>query len=81
MNVSVGERWERFVEDVVAEGRYASASELVREGLRLVEEREAQLKSLRETIRASIARGGSNTAEEVRAHLREQRSARTGEGA
>jgi antitoxin ParD1/3/4 len=58
MNVSIGERWEGFVDTVVKSGRYGSASEVVREGLRLVEEREVKLKALRETVRASIAEGG-----------------------
>jgi antitoxin ParD1/3/4 len=57
MNVSIGERWENFVEEAVKAGRYGSASEVVREGLRLVEEREAKLKSLRATLDASIAAG------------------------
>ena len=58
MNVSVGSRWESFVEDVVKNGRYGSASEVVREGLRLVEERELKLNALRATLEASIAAGG-----------------------
>jgi antitoxin ParD1/3/4 len=58
MNVSIGERWEAFVDGVVREGRYGSASEVVREGLRLVEEREAKLKALRTMLDASIAAGG-----------------------
>lgn len=65
MNVSVGSRWEDFVDGVVKAGRYGSASEVVREGLRLVEEREAKLAALRETVDASIARGGSVTGAEV----------------
>ena len=69
MNVSIGERWEGFVESVLKSGRYSSASEVVREGLRLVEEREAKLAALRETIEASIAEGGERTDEEVGAHL------------
>jgi antitoxin ParD1/3/4 len=58
MNVSLGERWEQFVDQAVKAGRYGSASEVVREGLRLVEEREAKLAALRATIEASIAAGG-----------------------
>jgi antitoxin ParD1/3/4 len=58
MNVSIGERWQGFVDRVVKDGRYGSASEVVREGLRLVEEREAKLLALRATLDASIARGG-----------------------
>ena len=58
MNVSIGERWEIFVERIVRSGRYGSASEVVREGLRLVEEREAKLKALRAMLDASIAAGG-----------------------
>jgi antitoxin ParD1/3/4 len=61
MNVSIGPRWEGFVENAVKEGRYGSASEVVREGLRLVEEREARLRALRalrDTLNASITEGG-----------------------
>ncbi len=58
MNVSIGERWENFVERAVRTGRYGSASEVVREGLRLVEERETKLAALRSRLDASIAAGG-----------------------
>ncbi len=69
MNVSIGERWETYVEALLKTGRYGSASEIVREGLRLVEEREAKLAALRETIDAAIAGGGEHTIEEVDAYL------------
>lgn len=59
MNVSIGRRWESFVDDAVKSGRYGSASEVIREGLRLVEEREAKLQALRDTLNASIERGGA----------------------
>jgi antitoxin ParD1/3/4 len=65
MNVSIGDRWEGFVEAVVKEGRYSSASEVVREGLRLVEEREAKLQALRAMLDASVARGGQNSADDL----------------
>jgi antitoxin ParD1/3/4 len=69
MNVSIGERWETFVDSVLKAGRYGSASEVVREGLRLVEEREAKLQALRETLDASIARGGAHGDSDVGAHI------------
>ncbi|MCG6120457.1 MAG: type II toxin-antitoxin system ParD family antitoxin [Blastomonas sp.] len=69
MNVSIGERWESYIEALLKDGRYGSASEIVREGLRLVEEREAKLAALRETIEAAIAEGGEHTIEEVDAYL------------
>jgi antitoxin ParD1/3/4 len=65
MNVSIGERWEGFVERAVKSVRYASASEVVREGLRLVEEREAKLRALRDTLAASIASGGHNSEDDL----------------
>ena len=69
MNVSIGQRWEKFIEQAVQDGRYGSASEIVREGLRLVEEREAKLSALRETIQQSIAGGGDISDDELDAAL------------
>ncbi|TPQ52087.1 type II toxin-antitoxin system ParD family antitoxin [Prosthecomicrobium hirschii] len=69
MNVSLGERWEQFVDQTVKTGRYGSASEVVREGLRLVEEREARLGALRATLQASIAAGGEATDADIDAAL------------
>ncbi|MEO9131386.1 MAG: type II toxin-antitoxin system ParD family antitoxin [Sphingomonas sp.] len=69
MNVSIGERWEGFVDSILKAGRYGSASEVVREGLRLVEEREARLQALRDTLNASIERGGAHSDDEVGAHV------------
>lgn len=43
MNVSLTDKLEEFVNELVENGRYRSASEVVREGLRLLEIREAQL--------------------------------------
>lgn len=71
MNVSIGERWEKFVEQAVKDGRYGSASEVVREGLRLVEEREAKLNALRREIAEAITAGGEITEEELQASLDE----------
>lgn len=40
MNINLGTRWEEFISLRVQSGRYLSASEVVREGLRLLQERE-----------------------------------------
>lgn len=61
MNLSITKRWERFLTEAVRTGRYESASEVVEEGLRLVEERDRKLAELRETIRKSIAEGGDHS--------------------
>lgn len=67
MNVSIGDRWESFVEELVKSGRYASASEVMREGLRLVEEREARLHALHQTLDAAMAEGGKQSAADMKA--------------
>jgi antitoxin ParD1/3/4 len=69
MNVSIDDRWQVFVDRVVKDGRYGSADEVVREGLRLVEQREARLLALRATLDGSIAQGGEVTDEELEAAL------------
>jgi antitoxin ParD1/3/4 len=69
VNLSIGKRWESFVDQAVKNGRYGSASEVVREGLRLVEEREAKLTALRNTLDASITAGGETTDEKIDAAI------------
>lgn len=56
---SLGDHFTAFVEAEIAKGRYASASEVVRAGLRLLEEREAQLAQLRSALREGEESGPS----------------------
>lgn len=51
MNIYLGEHFEQFIRDQVATGRYANASEVVREALRLQEERLGKLASLQAAIK------------------------------
>lgn len=46
-SVNLNDHFDTFIERQIEQGRYASASEVVRAGLRLLEEREAELSSLR----------------------------------
>ncbi|HKP77950.1 MAG TPA: type II toxin-antitoxin system ParD family antitoxin [Phenylobacterium sp.] len=47
---SLGDHFTGFVETQVQNGRYQSASEVLRAGLRLLEEREARLEHLRAAL-------------------------------
>jgi antitoxin ParD1/3/4 len=53
MSADLGKTLEEFVTKLVATGRYHSKSEVLREGVRLIQERETRLAALD----ASIARG------------------------
>jgi antitoxin ParD1/3/4 len=53
MNVSLTPELEKIVAERVASGRYASASEVIREALRLLEERD-QLNQLRQDVRLGL---------------------------
>lgn len=57
MNVSLTPELEAFVEGAVKSGRYGSASEAVREGLRLLQEREAKFLRLKRDIEDGLASG------------------------
>ena len=49
-SVSLSDHFIGFIDAKVAEGRYASASDAVRAGLRLLEAEEAKLERLREAL-------------------------------
>lgn len=46
-SLSLGEHWEVFIKNEVSSGRYGSASEVVRDALRALEERKSKLEALR----------------------------------
>ena len=54
---SIGKHFEELIDGLVESGRYATASEVMREGLRLVEEREERRKTKLDALRAEIQKG------------------------
>lgn len=46
-SLSLGEHWEVFIKNEISSGRYGSASEVVRDALRSMEERKSKLEALR----------------------------------
>jgi antitoxin ParD1/3/4 len=59
-SVNLGDRLESAVADLVNAGRYGSRSEVLREGVRLVQERELRLGLLKAELRKGVEdiRGG-----------------------
>jgi antitoxin ParD1/3/4 len=57
MNISLTPELERLVDERVKSGRYASASEVIREGLRLLEEQEELKQQRLADVRRKIDRG------------------------
>lgn len=55
ISAELGERLEAFVVSMVRSGRYNSKSEVLREGVRLIEDREARLAALDTAIARGLA--------------------------
>ena len=56
-NVNLTEHFDRFIEAGITSGRFSNASEVVREGLRLIERREAEDAAKLDALRAAAQVG------------------------
>ncbi len=56
-NVSLTEHFDQFIETGITTGRFSNASEVVREGLRLLEQREQEDRAKIEWLRAAAKEG------------------------
>ncbi|WP_241649049.1 type II toxin-antitoxin system ParD family antitoxin [Rosenbergiella collisarenosi] len=66
-NVVLSPYFEAFIREQIESGRYNNASEVIRAGLRVLEEREQQMKleTLHKAVSAGIDSGESKSAKEV----------------
>lgn len=84
-NISLTDHHDTLIDTKVQSGEYANASEVVREGLRLIEERDRELAARVEGIRTRVAIGleqaergefVEGTVDEIRERVRERAKAR-----
>ncbi|MBO9544638.1 type II toxin-antitoxin system ParD family antitoxin [Caulobacter sp.] len=54
-DIDLGRQLEAVVDDLIAKGRYRSRSEVLREGVRLVQERETRLAALEAALAEGLA--------------------------
>lgn len=56
-SITLGNYFDQFIQSVLNEGRYKNASEVVRAGLRLLEEEEKKTAMLRQAVEAGVNSG------------------------
>lgn len=56
-SIALSDHWVKFATELVASGRYGSTSEVVREGLRLIEERTRRFEQIGAMLDEGVASG------------------------
>ena len=76
-SITLGNHFEDFVQNRISAGRYKNASEVIRAGLRLLEEEEDKVAALKQTIQEGIDSGIAEDfePEQFLKELKEQRAA------
>lgn len=59
-SISLGNYFDKFVKNRITEGRYKNVSEIIRAGLRLLEEEESKVTVLKKAIQEGIDSGIAN---------------------
>lgn len=77
-SVTIGDHFSGFIAEQVRAGRYGSASDVVRAGLRLLEEHEAKVRALQDALIAGELSGEPRAIdfEALKARKRAERAAR-----
>jgi len=65
ITISVSDKMKDYVTGIIEDGTYSNVSEVFRDGLRSVQEKQLKLQSLREHVSMALEKGGSYTAEQV----------------
>ena len=56
-SIALGEHFDQYIAEQLASGRYRTASELIRESLRMHQERELKIVAMRAAIEDGVASG------------------------
>lgn len=75
ISAELGKPLESYVQELVSSGRYGSKSEVLREGVRMIQERETQQEAFKALIMqgmADIEAGRTHSAEDVFSSMRER---------
>lgn len=56
-SITLGNYFDRFIQGILRKGRYKNASEVIRAGLRLLEEEEHRINALRKAIDEGVNSG------------------------
>jgi antitoxin ParD1/3/4 len=78
ISIDLDDRSERFIEQELTSGHYGSICEVVREGLRLMEDRELRLEALREAL--NEGERGTPTPLDIETFLKERHAAWRAQG-
>ena len=78
-SVSLGTYFDDFVQDRISEGRFNNVSEVIRAGLRLLEEEESRVKALKLAIQEGLDSGVVTDFDPIK-HLDSLKSSQRGNG-
>jgi len=78
-SISLGDHFENFVDSKVSTGRFKNASEVIRAGLRLLEEEETKIVALKKAIKDGIDSGLAKNFD-AKNHLEKLKSVRRKNG-
>lgn len=72
-SISLGNYFDKFVQQSISEGRYKNVSEVIRAGLRLLEEEEQKVAALKKAIQEGVDSGIAEDFDPVQ-HLKSLKS-------